>query len=97
MGSGFEVRGWRIRGRVQGVGFRWHTMQTARGLGLRGRVWNNTDGSVEVHAGGAAESLAVLGRWLSQGPPAARVEGVEEIDAGPSAEAEGFHAIVRGA
>ncbi len=94
MEGAVEARGWRVRGRVQGVGFRWHTVQRARDLGLRGRVWNNADGSVEVHAGGARDDLVALARWLAEGPPAARVVGVDEIAAGPSAQADGFHAVV---
>lgn len=83
-------RGWRIEGRVQGVGFRWSTVRTARELGLQGRVWNRPDGSVEVHARGDSESLHALEAWLRRGPPTARVERVERMEAGPWARAEGF-------
>ncbi|MDX1566548.1 MAG: acylphosphatase [Longimicrobiales bacterium] len=73
-------KGFRVTGRVQGVGFRWWTQKTASGLGLRGTVRNCADGSVEVHALGSSDSLESLEERLHEGPSSARVEGVEEID-----------------
>lgn len=81
---------WRIEGRVQGVGFRWNTVRTARGLGLAGRVWNRSDGAVEVHASGAREALEEFEGWLQQGPPAASVQRVKRIEPGPSAGGADF-------
>jgi acylphosphatase len=71
---------WRlvVSGRVQGVGFRWFVRQTARELGLAGRVRNLPDGRVEVEAAGPAEALAALRERLREGPPGARVAGLEE-------------------
>lgn len=94
MSGDVVARAWRVVGRVQGVGFRWHTVQEARSLGLRGRVANRPDGSVEVQASGPGAKLEALRRWLSTGPPAAKVDAVEEIEAGPESAAEGFHAVV---
>jgi acylphosphatase len=74
-------RAFRVRGRVQGVGFRWNTVRVARELGLAGTVHNRADGTVEVHAAGHADDLARLRDWLERGPRAARVEAVEEIPA----------------
>ena len=71
--------GFRVKGRVQGVGFRWWTRRTAAGLGLRGVVLNHMDGSVEVHAGGDEESVALFAAHLAEGPPGARVDGVERF------------------
>ncbi len=73
----------RVTGRVQGVGFRWSAIGEARRLGLRGRVRNAEDGSVEVEAAGAAGALAELLAWLRRGPSGARVTGVEVDPAGP--------------
>ncbi len=76
-----------VRGRVQGVGFRWFVLERARRLGVRGWVRNRPDGGVEVEAAGDAESLEDLRRLLAQGPSGARVSGVEEL-AGATAPTE---------
>ena len=47
-----------IRGRVQGVGFRYFAQREAEQLGLRGYTRNLDDGRVEVYAVGTAEQLA---------------------------------------
>ena len=67
----------RVRGRVQGVFFRDSTRRLAMSLDLRGHALNMPDGSVEVLASGAQEAVAVLRRWLAEGPPRARVDAVE--------------------
>jgi acylphosphatase len=70
-----------VRGRVQGVGFRWFVEREAHALGISGWVRNNADGAVEVVAIGSAQQLAVLKQKLQQGPRAARVDTVEEAAA----------------
>jgi len=65
-----------IEGRVQGVGFRQWTCQTARKLGLSGWVRNLPDGRVEAVAEGEEASVGALQNLLSQGPPAAQVTTV---------------------
>ena len=67
-----------VRGRVQGVGFRWFVEREAGMLGLVGWVRNNDDGTVEVLASGSEEQLDSLRAKLKQGPRAARVDNVEE-------------------
>jgi acylphosphatase len=67
-----------LRGRVQGVGFRWFTRHAARELGVAGRVRNLPDGAVEVHAAADPETLARFIARLREGPPASRVTAVEE-------------------
>ena len=69
-----------ITGRVQGVGFRWFVEREARAIGLGGWVRNNEGGAVEVLASGTKEQLARLRRALQQGPRAARVDEVQEIE-----------------
>src|SRR5262249_61105815 len=49
-----------VRGRVQGVGFRWFVEREAHMLGLGGWVRNNPDGSVEVLAMGTPDQLSGL-------------------------------------
>jgi len=73
-------RGYRISGRVQGVFFRVWTREMAEELGLRGTVRNRPDGSVEAHVLGFREALARFEARLWDGPPAARVEGVVELE-----------------
>jgi acylphosphatase len=68
-----------VRGRVQGVGFRWYVMKKARELGLAGWVRNGPDGIVEIAAAGKPEVLAQLEAALSAGPPGARVEEVRRL------------------
>lgn len=68
-----------MRGRVQGVGFRAFVQRHGRALGLVGWARNLPDGSVEVVAEGAPESLALLRDYLEQGPRWAVVRAVEEI------------------
>ena len=68
-----------VRGRVQGVAFRAATLDEARRLGVRsGWVKNLPDRSVEVLAEGERAAVETLLSWCRHGPPAARVEDVEE-------------------
>ena len=82
--------GFRVTGRVQGVGFRWWTRAQAIRLGLDGTVRNADDGSVEVHARGPEPALAELERLLNEGPPHARVRAVERFAASLADETPGF-------
>ncbi len=66
-----------IQGRVQGVSFRYFTMQEARMLGLTGWVRNLWDGRVEVLLDGDEEVVKQMIEWCHQGPPSAAVENVE--------------------
>ena len=72
-----EERGYRVMGRVQGVGFRWWTRRTAADLRLSGSVCNRRDGSVEVSVRGEREVLDQLERSLWVGPPGAAVDHVD--------------------
>ena len=76
-----EARRFLVRGRVQGVGFRWFVEREAHILGLAGWVRNNADGAVEVLAQGTVEQLSSLRDRLRQGPRAARVDRVDESSA----------------
>ncbi len=69
-----------IRGRVQGVGFRWFVHREASELDLRGWVRNTEDGDVEVVASGTAEDIAELRASLKKGPRGSRVDRVVEHD-----------------
>ncbi len=78
-----QARRYVVRGRVQGVGFRWFVEREAHILGIAGWVRNNADGSVEVLAMGTRDQLTGLGSRLREGPRAARVDDVEEFEAKP--------------
>jgi len=80
-----QAKRFRVRGRVQGVGFRWFVEREARLLGIAGWVRNNSDGSVEVLAMGTRDQLFGLRSRLQQGPRAARVDDVTEAEANPVA------------
>jgi acylphosphatase len=72
---------YRVRGRVQGVGFRYFVEHSARTLDLRGWVRNHDDGSVEVYAIGTIAQHSELAGHLWKGPRWAEVRGVEESEA----------------
>jgi acylphosphatase len=80
-----EARRFVVRGRVQGVGFRWFVEREAHVLDIAGWVRNNADGSVEVLAMGSRDLLLGLRSRLRAGPRAARVDDVEEVDTKPVA------------
>jgi acylphosphatase len=67
-----------VRGRVQGVGFRWFVSRHARALGVAGYVRNLPDGSVEVVAHcESADALVKLEGLLQDGPSGAAVRSVQ--------------------
>ena len=85
-----QARRFVVRGRVQGVGFRWFVEREAHVRGVSGWVRNNADGSVEVLAQGTRDQLLGLRSRLRQGPRAARVDEVEESEVGPVAGLTSF-------
>lgn len=68
-----------IDGAVQGVGYRWWALQTARRLGVAGWVRNRRDGSVEILALGEPDAVEALARACGDGPAAARVTIVRRV------------------
>ena len=68
-----------IRGRVQGVGFRFFVARAAASLGLVGWVRNEPDGAVHVVAQGPTASLDELVDALREGPPGADVADVQAM------------------
>ena len=76
-----DAKRWFIRGRVQGVGFRYFARRAAIELGLTGYTRNLDDGRVEVYAAGPPGKLAELAGLLHVGPRWSDVHGVEEQEA----------------
>lgn len=74
----------RIRGRVQGVGFRWYVRQAADRLQLAGWVRNCSDGTVEVAIDGPTDAQEQLIRAVHRGPPGADVTHVDRSHAVPA-------------
>lgn len=73
-----------VRGRVQGVGFRYYANAEAARLGVAGFVRNLDDGSVEVEVEGEREAVAKLVDWARSGPPSATVESAEVTEREPA-------------
>lgn len=84
-----RVTAW-VRGRVQGVGFRWWVRARALELGLTGSASNLADGRVEVIAEGPRESCEQLLELLRGGGTPGRVEGVVERWSDPRGNRHGF-------
>lgn len=83
-----------ICGEVQGVGFRWFTVQSARRLGVSGWVRNRDDGCVEISASGDAGELERFLADVRQGPSGARVDTVRQLPPDDVAHAGGeFHVL----
>lgn len=80
-----------VRGRVQGVGFRYEARSFARSLGLTGWISNLPDGGVETYAEGSISDIARYRRWLEQGPPGARVESVDISERKPKGTLSTFY------
>jgi len=78
-----------VRGRVQGVGFRYDTVLRARSLGLAGWVRNRSDGAVEAVFEGPRELVESIVEWCGRGPVGARVDEVE-VRREPPAGEQGF-------
>jgi acylphosphatase len=76
-----EARNFLVRGRVQGVGFRYFVEKTAVELQLTGYTRNLDDGRVEVYAVGPPAKLDALNQRLWQGPRFSDVRGVEVEEA----------------
>ena len=76
-----------VSGRVQGVGFRWATLEEAERRGLSGSVRNEPDGTVRVEIEG--DDLDPMLDWLRSGPRYAEVTALDVSDA-PETGIAGF-------
>ena len=69
-----------VRGRVQGVGYRYFVLEAAHRLGVTGFVRNLRSGDVEVYAEADDAKLNLFKRELEGGPGMARVDELREND-----------------
>lgn len=72
-----------MRGRVQGVGFRFFASERAGAEGLAGWTRNRDDGAVEIEVEGDREAVDRFERLMRQGPAGSRVESVEAVELRP--------------
>jgi len=75
-----------VKGRVQGVGYRYNAQAAAHKHNLTGYVRNQHDGSVLIHAEGVEEGLQKFIDWCNTGP---RLAEVSELNA-EEMKPEGF-------
>ena len=84
-----------VRGKVQGVGFRWFVREAARRAELAGWVRNLPDGGVELQAAGSEAGVAFLLDSVRRGPTGARVDEMRVSAADGSAELNTPFAVLR--
>lgn len=78
-----ETRLVRVRGRVQGIGYRHACVQRARALGVTGWVRNRMDDSVEAMLQGTPRQLTQMCDWMRDDMPAALVDHMDITDVPP--------------
>ena len=69
-----------VFGKVQGVGFRYHTRKAAQRFGVRGFVRNQANGTVYVEAEGELVAVELFCEWCKKGPDWARVDRINICD-----------------
>lgn len=76
-----SARRYLVRGKVQGVGYRYFVERAAEELGITGWARNLEDGRVEVYAVGSEQQLSELSGYLRCGPRWSDVRGVDQEEA----------------
>ena len=79
-----------VRGRVQGVGYRFTMVGVAGHAGVLGWVRNRRDGSVEAWVQGDGAAVLAVVAWCESGPEGAQVTDVEVLDVAPDPSLRGF-------
>ena len=82
-----------VSGTVQGVGFRWYAMRTARRSGIRGWVRNRTDGKVEIVAEADTERLRKFIGEILRGYLGENIRDIEEREEDSTGPLEGFRIV----
>ena len=80
-----------VRGRVQGVGFRWFVREAARDAHLSGWVRNRQDGAVEVE--GPQAAIDALRALLARGPDGAVIQSIDDVELSTDTLAQPFTII----
>ncbi len=80
-----------IKGRVQGVGFRFSTVRQAERMGVSGWVRNTMSGHVEAEFEGEERAVKRMVDWCRSGPGMARVTDIDIGYMSPTGEESGFH------
>jgi acylphosphatase len=83
----------RVRGRVQGVGFRYFTLRAAQRHGIAGWVRNRPDGDVEAEGQGSAAALQAWLDELRRGPLGGRVDQLESRSQPPTRSFSSFEIL----
>jgi len=83
-----------VRGRVQGVGFRWFAKRAANSIGIVGWAKNSYKGSVEMEAQGDPEDMELFISQVREGPRLSIVEDVTWTEIPPTDNEKGFHIIL---
>ncbi|GMR14010.1 MAG: hypothetical protein BMS9Abin29_2238 [Gemmatimonadota bacterium] len=86
--------GYKVVGRVQGVGYRWWARQVATELGVCGTAENWPDGSVVIHATAPPEALEAFAMQLAKGPWAASVDRIESVPSEGRLSTDGFEILL---
>jgi len=81
--SPLETRLVRVRGLVQGIGYRHACVQHARKAGLTGWVRNRMDDSVEALLQGPRSEVERMCDWMRERVPGARVDAIDVTDVPP--------------
>lgn len=70
----------KVHGRVQGVGFRYSTVQAAVKSGITGWVRNDWDGNVSIYCEGDSMSVDTFVSWCRKGPALSHVSSMDITD-----------------
>ncbi|OJU28814.1 MAG: hypothetical protein BGN92_05985 [Sphingobacteriales bacterium 41-5] len=69
-----------VKGRVQGVGYRFSAKKAAEKMNITGTIKNLPDGLVEIYASGDSLNMERFIEWCHEGPNLAKVTQVIAID-----------------
>lgn len=83
-----------VKGRVQGVGFRYFVLTKAQARGVKGWVRNRMEGDVEVHVEGSPLAVGDLIEDIRRGPTYGRVDFVDEAEIEATGSFQGFDIVM---